>query len=437
MRTTAMLPLQRRAHAVDCSTASLSPQDPSIRVFMMDLLSIVPYYTGHLCASLVNNNSLQLTLGSITYQHDRGFFQRKGVRNNLGLFDVASRCRIGSALARRALKIVESLINMTALLLRFALSKPDVIHVQFIPLVRYGLPFEIWFLKFMRALNIRLVYTVHNVLPQDTGERYSSTFRRIYHLVDRLICHDKPASDRLISEFGVSPERISIIPHGPLFAEASQVTPQQARAKLGLAVDECLVLWQGILRPYKGVPFLLNAWKRVCETGTNARLIIVGTGDATLVADLERLIVSLGIAPSVRCELRFVSVDELSDFYHAADIVVYPYSEVTTSGTLMTGVAYGKSVVATALPAFEQILRHDDNALVVPYGDVDQLAATLTRLVADSKLRNRLGRRLREDFSNSPQWPEIAQQTAECYRAALSLTVSQIATETSSICKPA
>src|SRR5438309_513961 len=80
-----------------------------IRVFVMDLLSIVPYYTGYLCASLEQGGRINVTLGSITYHHDRGFFERKGLRNIPGLLDVVSRLRIAPA-ARRALKLFESLI---------------------------------------------------------------------------------------------------------------------------------------------------------------------------------------------------------------------------------------------------------------------------------------------------------------------------------------
>jgi len=127
----------------------------------------------------------------------------------------------------------------------------------------------------------------------------------------------------------------------------------------------------------------------------------------------------------VRLELRFVSVQELTDFYRAADVLVYPYREITTSGALLTGAVYGKPIVATALPAFEQILRHGETALLVHYGDVGALASALLRLIGDEDLRRTLGERL---LANGfPQWPEIASRTYECYRAAVAAR---------SICKP-
>lgn len=395
-----------------------------IRVLMLDLLSIVPYYTGHLCAGLRGADGVQVTLASITYQHDPEFFRRQGIRNNPGPLDLAFRLRRVPSWMRRLLKLFECLVNMAALPIRFVLSRPDVIHVQFLPLATYRLPIEGWLLRFARALGIKVVYTVHNALPQNSGDRCRATFRRVYGQTDWLVCHDAQAAARLTKEFGVAPERISIIPHGPLFEEAPRAPSGEARVRLGFAADECVVLWQGILRPYKGVSVLLKAWRQVCAVQPRARLAIAGCGDADLVRAIEHEVLALGIQSRVRLELRFISVQDLVDFYEAADILVYPYTEITTSGALMTGVVRGKAIVASALPAFEQILRHGETALLVPSGDVDALAASLLQLIGDAGLRKALGEHLRESQARIPRWADIARRTCECYRAAVAAQAS-------------
>lgn len=397
---------------------SSRPRSRVVRVFMMDLLSIVPYYSGHLCAGLAQVEGVRVTLGSITYQHDRGFFRRQALRTDPGLLDLTWRLTAAPALVRRALKTAESLVNLAVLALRFTVSRPDIIHVQFVPLVNYGLPAELWFLRFAQTLGIKLVYTVHNVLPQGTGGRYKDRFRQIYEMADRLICHDATAAGRLTGEFGVDPGRISVIPHGPLF-DNTQHSPAGSRSRLGFAGDECVVLWQGILRPYKGVSFLLKAWRKVLDSGLQARLAIVGTGEPELIRAVEEEVTALGLGESVRCDMRFVSVEELADYYQGADILVYPYGEITTSGALMTGIGYGKAIVATSLPAFTRILTDGEDALLVPYGDVGQLARSLSRLISDPPLRRRLGAHLAERRIGAPRWPDISRQTMECYESAL------------------
>lgn len=392
---------------------------PAIRVVLLDLLSMVPYYTGHLCAGFRRIEGSQVTLAAITYDHDPEFFSRMNIRPHPGFLDLTSRLRRAPAPIRRGLKLVGYLLNLAALLIQFMRSRPDILHVQFLPLLSYGLPVERWFLKLARALGAKLVYTVHNLLPQDSGERHRRVYHRIYQLADGLICHDALSAGRLVAEFSVPLQRISVIPHGTLFEQTAKIQPECARAKLGFAAGDCIVLWQGILRPYKGVSFLLHAWQHVYAKESTARLVILGTGDRPEVEAVRREARALDKS-GVRLELRFVSVDELAEFYTAADILAYPYREITTSGALMTGVVHGKAIVASALPAFEQILSHESNALLVPYGDVDALAANLLRLIREPALRARLARGLRESNAALPRWPEIARRTDECYRALIS-----------------
>jgi glycosyltransferase involved in cell wall biosynthesis len=391
-----------------------------VRVLLMDLLAMVPYYVGHLCVALTRTQEVEVTLGSITYRHDRSFFKRAGLRNDPGLLDVTWRVPRAVAPVRGPLKVFECFVNMAGWVLRFLVRKPHIIHIHFMPLLDYQLPFEVWFLKLARSLGIRLVYTVHNVLPQDTGERHRAAYERVYKLIDGFICHDLSAKARLESDFHVDPARISIIPHGPLFKPECTATREQARAKAGLPADTCIVLWQGIVRPYKGISFLLKAWKSAQEAGLTGTLLIVGTGEKNLLRSIEDEVSSLGISSSVRLVFRFVSVEELSNFYQAADILVYPYSEITTSGALMTGVGYGKAIIASSLPSFEQVLRREENALLVSYGDVEALAAALVRMSGDTELRLRLARRLQASQADGPRWEDIAQLTCRCYYNALS-----------------
>ena len=109
----------------------------------------------------------------------------------------------------------------------------------------------------------------------------------------------------------------------------------------------------------------------------------------------------------------------MTDLYLDADVLVYPYGEVTTSGALMTGIGHGKAIVATRLPAFEQLLHNEENALLVNYGDVDALASILLRLIKDEPLRLRLGKSAKESHAKGYQWTDIASQTFDCYKSAL------------------
>ena len=398
--------------------------DAKVSVLMFDLLPSVPYYTGHLCVGLSGIGNLHVTLASATYPHDSGFFQRTGLRPRPGLFDVAYRLRFSPA--RRAVKLVEYLLNLNATTLRFLQSKPSVLHVQFTPLVERGLPFELWFLKIARALGIKVVGTVHNVVPHDSSKALTSTYSRLYSLMHGFICHNLPAKDRLASEFGIDPARITVVPHGQLFGTDKTERTSRVVVPGDKSAAGCMVLWQGIVRPYKGISFLLKVWKIARKRGMQGTLWIVGTGNKSLRKEIEREATALGIGSSVRFIWRFVSVEELGNYYQAADIVVYPYSAITASGALMTGIGYGKAILASDLPAFRQELQHERTALLAPYGEVEGWASALLRLASNPDLRSALAEELNAVRASRPSWQEIALQTYQVYERLLPPAQSQI-----------
>lgn len=390
-----------------------------MRVFVMDMLSIVPYYTGHLCAKLQEIQSIDLTVGAIPYGHDDTFFQRMRVRTDSMLMNLSAKLSSGTSI-RRPLKAFEYLLNLVNLAVRFLFHKPDIVHVQFLPLITVGIPFEVWFLRFAKLLGVKVVYTVHNVVPHERSRRDKYVYSRMYDLADRLICHDMPAKNRLISEFHVTPSKIEVIPHGPLFQPGESATAAEARRTLDLPGEGCLVLFQGIIRPYKGVPFLLKAWRNALDNGLCGLLLIVGTGDPEQLAEIRQCVDDLELKSLVKLVFRFVSIEDLDKYYKAADILVYPYSAVTSSGALMTGIGYAKPIIATAVPAFYEILHHEDNSLLVGYGHVEGFAEALLRLGNDEALRAQLAKRLQNMSAAIPTWGEIARQTAACYKTAMS-----------------
>lgn len=384
-----------------------------MRVFLMDLLCVVPYYVGYLVQAL-REAGVDAVAGSITYDLDQDCFARLGLHNDAGLLDVVARRRIRSDSLRRMMKLLEFAANSGSLAARFLFRRPHILHVQYIPLTEKDLPFERWFLRYAKNLGIRIVYTAHNVLPQDTGDRLKGAYRKVYRLADGLMCHNEAARMRLIEEFGIPADRIWVIPHGPLLHDTRRPSPHAARLQLGISATECLILWQGIVKPYKGIEFLLDAWREMRSRDVPAKLVIAGTGEESLLRTIADKVRALGVKDSVVLDWRFLTVEELSQYYQAADIVVYPYKEITTSGALMTGVAYRKAMVATNLPPFQELLRDGENAALVEFGDTQALARILERLVLNPTERARLQEGVAK-CSSEVSWAEIARQTIACY----------------------
>jgi glycosyltransferase involved in cell wall biosynthesis len=388
----------------------------TIRVYVMDLWSFIPYYMARLCAAL-GKESVSATLGSVRYHLDRNYFHNCGMVPDPVLLDRGG--GIPFAFARRWVKSLEYIVNLFVLGMRLALSRPDILHVQYLPFLERGWRFEIWFLKWIRRLGISVVYTVHNVTRQDAPEQGIPLFRRAYNAVDALICHGEQARAELVHNLDLPAERIWVIPHGPLFEQGLGLSQEESRSALGLEKAGALVLCLGVISEYKGIPFLLDAWKTLKETGTEGRLLIAGTGDERVLSDIREKVTAQALADSVHLWLEFILVDQLPLFYQAADILVYPYKAGTTSGALLTGLNYGKAIVATRLPFFQEHLKDGETALLVDYGATETLASTLRNLLQQPQERLKLAAALSRQTSRATGWDEIARKTRECYKSVL------------------
>jgi glycosyltransferase involved in cell wall biosynthesis len=383
---------------------------------MMDLWATVPYYTAYLSRALFAEH-VDLMVGSISYYLDPSCFSSRGIKLQPGLLDVVGKFRL-PRLPRRILKLLESILNLSALSVRFLFSTPDIIHVQYLPMLLSPLPLDLWFVQLCRSRGSKIVLTVHDLLPHDTGESHKQAFHDLYEMVDGIICHSDSIRTRLRTEFSVVEEKVSVIPHGPFFYDLPATASEQTLRGFELEPGKLLVLWQGIIFPYKGIDLLLDAWQQVEASNDNTCLLIVGTGAPEFAEQIREQISRLGLK-RVKLHLRFISAEELVALYRAADIVVYPYRAITTSGALATGLALGKTIVASNLPVFRELLTDGENALLVDPQLSTELATVIIELSKNSSLRQQLASNVQAMNFGDRSWLSIAKKTVQAYESVL------------------
>jgi len=148
-----------------------------------------------------------------------------------------------------------------------------------------------------------------------------------------------------------------------------------------------IVLFVGRLVYYKGVEYLIRAFKNI-----NAQLVLVGSGP--LENDLKHLAKDLEIEERVHF-LNNIPDADLKAFYHACDIFVLPSIEKTECFGLvqLEAMACGKPVISTNLPTgVPWINQHKKTGLVVPPKDVEALHQAIVFLLENEKLRNEYGK---------------------------------------------
>lgn len=389
-------------------------------VVLLDLGCVQPFYCAYLCRAL-REAGADATLASIAYHLEPGFFSARGLHPRPGAVDLVGRLGLPPR-ARRPLKALEYCLNLALWTLRLTARPAGVVHAQQLALADAGLPVDRWAVQWLRRRGHRIVHTVHNLTPHDTlpgrsGERRRAEFARLYRGADALICHGVEARQLLISEFGVAAERVHVIPHGLMFHEAAAAAGAD-RARWELPPEDNIFLFQGFLKPYKGLDWLLSAWRRARERGlAAATLVIAGAGDAAVIADVRAQISGDGLGDAVRLLDRYLTAEEVNSLYRAADVAVYPYREITSSGAVMTGIGHGKAILATDLPLFRELLGEPPEAALAQLDDADSLAAQLLALAASPQRRAQLAAASRARAQQVNSWRDIATATMSVYAA--------------------
>jgi glycosyltransferase involved in cell wall biosynthesis len=249
--------------------------------------------------------------------------------------------------------------------------------------------------------------TAHDVLPREPRPGQLAGQRRLYERMDAIVVHSEHGAGRLRDELGLDPARVHVIPHGALTALTEQ--PEDATPPPELAGARArgpVVLFFGLLRPYKGVDVLVEAWRRA-DRPAGAQLWIAG---------MPRMDVSGVHALDLRAAFRFVSASELAGAFRAADLVVLPYREIDQSGVLFTALAFGKPMILSAVGGFPEVAA-TGAADLVPPGDPDALAAALTALLGDPARRARMAAAARAAAAVPYGWDAIARRTLALYAA--------------------
>jgi glycosyltransferase involved in cell wall biosynthesis len=253
-----------------------------------------------------------------------------------------------------------------------------------------------------------VVLTAHDVLPREARPGQRDAQRRLYERVDAVVVHTLHGRDRLVDGLGVDPAKVHVIPHGA-FRHLTTLAPAEL-APAFANTKRPVVLFFGLLRPYKGVDVLLDAWRRMGATASPAELWIVGLPKM----DVRELRAK---APSgVRFVDRFVSDPEAASYFERADVVVLPYREIDQSGVLFTALAFGRPMVLSDVGGFSEIARAGA-AEVVPPGDPEALAGALGTLLNDHGRRRQLAARAAQLAAGPYSWDAVAEAHRRVYRS--------------------
>jgi glycosyltransferase involved in cell wall biosynthesis len=322
------------------------------------------------------------------YRVDELFYRRAGAR---GL----------DAPARLPFKAAEHVPDM--LRLRRALDG-DVVHYQWLTIPSLD--------RLLLPPQHPRVMTAHYILPPDPSRRQLQSAHRTFGAMDAVVAHSEHSATRLRNEVGLDPAKVRVIPHGA-FDYLTRLPEEKPLPPELEGAEGPVVLSFGLLRPYKGVEHLIEAFAQVAGSNPGAELWIVGNPRM----DVEPLRRQAREASGrVRFVTRFVDDAEIPAIFRRADLVVLPYLEAEHSGVLYTGLAFGKPLLLSAVGGFPEVAA-TGAARLVPPGDTAALAATLDDLLGDGAARTELAAAATTAAAGPYSWDQTARLTMDLYRA--------------------
>jgi glycosyltransferase involved in cell wall biosynthesis len=369
-----------------------------VKVQLVDPSAFTPPYDRALAAALARAGvdvelvTTKFLYGPVPeaegYEVDERFYKRTAARG------------LGSG-ARLPFKGAEHLRDMLAF--RGAPTDADLVHYQWLTLP--GLDRRI-----LPPTRPR-VMTAHYILAPNASGRAARAAHKVFDAMDAVIAHSEHSATRLRDEVGLAPERVWVIPHGA-FDYLTRLSEEKPLPEELQGAEGPVVLSFGLLRPYKGLENLLEAFT---EVGSDAELWIVGNPRMS-VEPLHEAAALTGA--KVRFVTRFVEDSEIPAIFRRADVVALPYLDAEHSGVLYTGLAFGKPMVVSAVGGFPEVADAGAARLVEP-GDTAALAGALRELIDDEGAREELAAAARAAAAGPYSWDEAGRLTLALYEELL------------------
>ncbi|MEF8824980.1 MAG: glycosyltransferase family 4 protein [Halapricum sp.] len=270
-----------------------------------------------------------------------------------------------------------------------------------------------------------VVITIHEGLNETMVVGTLRWAKRIYlHVLNWLIvlnaAHVIFLSKNTAREFtgSVPLASYSILPHGAQAERPTEMSQATAKRRLGYDPEQTVVSQPGYVEPRKGSDRMVELAGRMpdCEF-----LLAGGPAKDSYRRYFERIVDS---APPNLTVTGFLDEEAFHASFVAADLIVLSHQEIEQSGIINTvnqsGVfnrcaTYGKPVVATDIPYFQELERRWGCLQTVDFEDLDEVASVIRALLDDETERTRLSERIRE-YADSQSFGAVAARHEQIYR---------------------
>jgi len=303
-----------------------------------------------------------------------------------------------------------------------ATAKPKIFHIL------WNNKFEVFdrtlLMLYYRLLGKCVLLTAHNVnvAKRDARDTFLNrvSLRIQYHLANRIFVHTEKMKLELLHEFRVAESRVIVIPFGINdTVPKSDLSPMEARQRLGIRPGEKAILFFGRIRPSKGLEYLISAFQQLPSEQNAYRLIIAGRPDncEDYWSTIEKSVIEDVRSGRIMLRSEFIPDEETEIYFKAADVLVLPYRSIYQSGVLFLAYSFGLPVLASDVGGLKDEIVEGKTGFSFKPEDSVELAKTIeayfaSELSADlANMRKAISNYAKDRYS----WNKVGDITMAVY----------------------
>jgi len=250
-----------------------------------------------------------------------------------------------------------------------------------------------------------------NIVPHERHFFDKMLTRYFVGAIDGFLYMSQQVKDEL--DTFVTSKPTVFAPH-PVFSNFGEKVPRdEACRQLDLPENNRYVLFFGLIRDYKGLDLLLDAWAKLRQTGftENKKLVVAGefyTDKTKYLQQIERL----GLCEDVLLRDHFIRDYDVKYYFSMADVVVQPYKSATQSGVTQIAYQFETPMIVTNVGGLPEIVPDGQTGFVVE-PDAQAIAQAIEKIYKTDNLQ-----RMAENMTTEKQrfsWDYFAEQLEKLY----------------------
>lgn len=227
---------------------------------------------------------------------------------------------------------------------------------------------------------------------------------KVISILDNVIPHEQRIIDKPLTKYFIGgsqgfvtlcndvakdllkfkPDAKKITLFHPLYSHFGAALPrEEAEQRLGLKSGKRNILFFGLIREYKGLDILLEAFKTL---GDDYNLIIAGEPYGSF-EKYDRLIRECPNRENIKLFPSYIRDSEVKQYFSAADITVLPYRSATQSGISSISYHFEVPMIVTDVGGLKETIGDTGTGIVAPYPSAECIRSAIEEYFANEQLR--------------------------------------------------